>query len=176
MSEKWEVLTSEAILEHPLLTVSIEQVRLPNGEVIADWPKVQGRDLVSAAVFNAAGEVLVWEAYQHGTGWIVWQVVNGYVAEGDDPVTAVKQALEQTGYTSDDWVYMGSYVADAHQHVGVGHFFSTRRVIPIPDFIPAKPGQTVRWVSLSELRHAIVDGRLATINSAMCIALTLLTL
>ena len=71
---------------------------------------------------------------------------------------------------------MGSYVADAHQHVGVGHFFSTRRAIPIPNFVPDYKDRMPKWVSLQELRHALVDGRLATLNSAMCVALTLLTL
>jgi hypothetical protein len=176
MSKAWEVLTSESILEHPLLTVSIEQVRLPNGDIIADWPKVQGRDLVNAAVFNGDGKVLVWEAYQHGTGWVVWQIVNGYVGVGEDPLTAVKRELETAGYTCEDWVYMGSYVADAHQHVGVGHFFSTRHAVAIPNFEPIYQDRTPKWVSLQELRHALVDGRLATINSAMCVALSLLTL
>lgn len=176
MAKAWEVLTSEAILEHPLLTVSLEQIRLPNGEIIPDWPKVQGRDWVNAAIFNADGKVLVWEAYQHGTGWVVWQIVNGYVNAGEDPITAVKRELEKTGYTCEDWIYMGSYVADAHQHVGVGHFFSTRRAIPIPNFVPDYKDRMPKWVSLQELRHALVDGRLATLNSAMCVALTLLTL
>lgn len=177
MTKKWEVLQSESVFEHPLLTVSVERVRLPDGQVISDWPKVQGRDMVNAAIFNENGHVMVQETYKHGTGWISWQVVTGYLEEGEDPITAVKRELEKTGYTSDDWIYIGSFVADAHQHVGVGHFFSTRSIERLPN-ATAKLDDTkkIKWVSLQELRHALVDGRLATINSAMCISLALLTL
>lgn len=176
MTKKWEILKSESILEHPLLTVSIEHVRLPDGQIISDWPKVQGRDMVNAAVFNETGHILVMESYKHGTGWVSWQVVTGYLEEGDDPITAVKRELEKTGYTSDDWIYMGSFVADAHQHIGVGHFFSTRSISTLPDTEQKRADKRFKWVSLQELRHALVDGRLATINSAMCVSLALLTL
>lgn len=176
MTKKWEILKTESILEHPLVTVSIEHVRLPDGQIIPDWPKVQGRDMVNAAVFDENGRILVLETYRHGTGWVSWQVITGHLEEGEDPITAVKRELEKTGYTSDDWIYIGSYVADAHQHVGVGHFFSTRTIEPLPDSTAKRADPRLKWVSLQELRHALVDGRLATINSAMCVSLALLTL
>lgn len=176
MTKKWEVLKSESILEHPLLTVSLEHVRLPDGQIISDWPKVQGRDTVNATIFNETGHVMVSETYKHGAGWVSWQVVTGYIEGDEDPMTAVKRELEKTGYTSDDWIYIGSFVADAHQHVGVGHFFSTRSIEPLPNMAALQRDKKIKWVTLQELRHALVDGRLATINSAMCISLALLTL
>ena len=87
MTKKWEVLQSESVFEHPLLTVSVERVRLPDGQVISDWPKVQGRDMVNAAIFNENGQVMVTETYKHGTGWISWQVVTGYLEEGEETDT-----------------------------------------------------------------------------------------
>lgn len=174
----WEVLERRSVLEHPYVTVAMEQVRLPDGKIIANWPKIYTCDYVNAAVFNEAGEAMIIEGYKHGMGSSSWQVMGGYLEKDEDPFTAVKrELLEETGYCSDDWFYMGSYVIDANRHVGVGHFFcalNARQVAqPNNDDLEA---YQVKWVSSRELRHALLDGRIAAISYAIAISLALLTI
>lgn len=172
----WEVLKNELVLEYPFMTVSIEQVRLPNGQIVPDWPKVHTRDYVNALVLNEAGEALILEGYKHGTGWSSWQVLGGYLEEGEDPMTAVqRELLEETGYSSDQWLYLGSYVIDANRHVGVGHFFCALNAHPV-----AEPNHDdledfeLKWIPLRELKYALLDGRIAVISYAINISLALL--
>lgn len=176
--EAWEVLERKSVLEHPFVTVSMEQVRLPDGQVIADWPKIYTRDYVNAAVFNEAGEAMVIEGYKHGMGWSSWQVLGGYLDEGEDPFTAVKrELLEETGYSSEEWFYLGSYVIDANRHVGVGHFFCAlkARQVAQADSNDLEDCQ-VKWVPPWELRCALLDGRIAAIGYAVAVSLALLTI
>jgi 8-oxo-dGTP pyrophosphatase MutT (NUDIX family) len=174
--EKWDVLESHTLLDDPFLGVTMQVVRLPDGRIIENWPMVTTRDYVNALVLNEAGEALVLEGYKHGLGRSSWQIMGGYLEEGEEPESAVRRELmEETGYQCDEWQPLGSFVMDANRHVGKGHFFlgrGARRVAaPNNDDLEAV---AVRWVPLAELRHALADGRVAIISYATNIALALL--
>lgn len=174
----WEVIQRKSVLEHPFLTVSMESVRLPNGDVISDWPKIYTGDFVNAVVLNKQNEVMILEGYKHGLEMSSWQVLGGYLDEGEDPVTAVqRELLEETGYHADDWLYLGSFIQDANRHAGIGHYFCARQARQI-----AEPHHDdleafgIQWVPLKELKYALLDGRISGSSYAINVALTLLIL
>ncbi|HEX8597558.1 MAG TPA: NUDIX hydrolase [Chloroflexia bacterium] len=176
--ESWQVLGNDPIIDHPFLKVSVQQVRLPDGRVIPDWHIVHTRDYVNVFVLNEAGEALILEGYKHGLGRSSWQVIGGYLEEGEDPLHAVqREMLEETGYASDDWQHLGSFVVDANRYVGTGHFYLARRAHPValPDHDDLE-GFEVRWVSLEEVGRALRDGRVGIISYGVNIALALLAL
>lgn len=176
--EQWDVLKRESVVNTPFLKVVMEQVRLPDGRIIADWPIVDARDYVNAMVVNEAGEALIIEGYKHGLGRSNWQVLGGYLEKGEEPLAAVQRELrEETGYESDQWQQLGSFVVDANRRVGVGHFFLARAARPAGEAQYDDLEQiTLRWVSLAELREALADGRVAVISYAINIALGLLAM
>jgi ADP-ribose pyrophosphatase len=174
----WDVLDTNMVLEHPFVTVAMETVRLPDGQTIPDWPKIYTNDYVNALILNEANEALVLEGYKHGNGRITWQIMGGYIEPAEDPLTAVqRELLEETGYQTEDWTYLGSYIVDPNRHVGVGHFFCAQKVR-----LTAEPCHSdledfaVKWVPLKELRYALLDGRIAAISHAITVSLALLTI
>lgn len=175
---KWEVLGREPVLQHPFVTVAMEQVRLPDNRVIPNWPIVHMRNYINALVLNDAGQAMIIEGYKHGLGRSSWQVMGGYIEDDEDPLAAAqRELLEETGYHSDDWQHLGSFVVDANRHGGVAHFFLARNARPIaePDHDDLEQF-VVRWVAIDELRQALVDGRVAIISYAINISLGLLAL
>ncbi|HEY0070398.1 MAG TPA: NUDIX hydrolase [Chloroflexia bacterium] len=176
--ESWEVLGSEPVIDHPFLKVRMQQVRLPDGRVIPDWPFVHTREYVNVFVLNEAGEALILEGYKHGLGRSSWQMVGGYLEEGEDPLLAAQREMrEETGYASDDWRHLGSFVVDANRHVGTGHFYLARdaRSVARPEHDDLE-GFEIRWVSLEEVGRALRDGRVGIISYGVNIALALLAL
>jgi ADP-ribose pyrophosphatase len=174
----WEVLGREKVLEHPFLGVEMERIRLPNGEVIEDWPIVSTRDYANAVVLNESGQVMILHGYKHGPGRSSWQVPGGYLEDGEDALDAIqREVLEETGYASDDWKPLGSFVVDANRRVGVGHFYLARnaRLLAAPQHGDLE-GFEIVWVSLEVVRQALHDGRVAIISYAANIALALLAI
>lgn len=176
--ETWQVLGSEPVIDHPFLKVSMQQVRLPDGRVIPDWPIVHTRDYVNVFVLNEAGEALILEGYKHGLGRPSWQMVGGYLERGEDPLLAAqREMLEETGYASEDWQHLGSFVVDANRHVGTGHFYLARDARSVTQANHGDlEGFEVKWVSLEEAGRALWDGRVAIISYAVNIAMALLAL
>jgi ADP-ribose pyrophosphatase len=176
--EKWSVLDERVILDHPYLKVSFQDVRLPDGRQIQDWPVVQAKDYVNALVLNSQGQCLVLEGYKHGLGRESWQVLGGYLEKDEDPLVAVqRELLEETGYHSNEWQHLGSFVVDANRHVGTGHFFLARNAQKIadPDHDDLEEF-SIRWEQPAEILQALNDGRVAIMSYAINIALGLLAL
>jgi ADP-ribose pyrophosphatase len=176
--EQWDVLNRETVLETPFLKVEMQQVRLPDGRIIDEWPIVDTGDYVNALILNEAGEAMIIEGYKHGLGRSNWQILGGYLEKGEEPLAAVQRELrEETGYESDQWQHLGSFVVDANRRIGVGHFFLARQARSAGEANHDDLEQfTICWVSLAELREAVGDGRVAVVSYAVNIALGLLAI
>ena len=175
---EWEVLSSEPVFDHPFLQVIMEEVSLPDGKVIADWPIVDARDYVNAVVFDEEGRALILDGYKHGMRRCGWQVVGGYIEGDENPMRAIeRELLEETGYQAEEWRYLGSFVVDANRRVGVGHFFLALNARAVTE--PANGDleeASLRLVSFDELRYALVDGRLGVISYALNVMLAFMAL
>jgi len=177
-ADKWTVLKQEPAFDDPYVTVTMQEVRLPDGRIIADWPYVHTRDYVNALVLDQEGRVMVLEGYKHGLGRSSWQVVGGYLEPDEEPLRAIQRELmEETGYHAEEWSELGSYVVDANRHVGVGTFYlaTNARQIAEPDHDDLEEFD-IRWVPLAELKKALFDGRVGILSYATNIAVGLAAL
>lgn len=175
---EWEVLSSEPVFDHPFLQVIMEEVSLPDGKVITDWPIIDARDYVNAVVFDEEGRALILDGYKHGMRRCGWQVVGGYIESGENPLRAIeRELLEETGYKAEEWRYLGSFVVDANRRVGVGHFFLALNAKAVTEPVNGDLEEaSLRFVSFDELRYALVDGRLGVISYALNVMLAFMAL
>jgi ADP-ribose pyrophosphatase YjhB (NUDIX family) len=138
-------------------------------------------DYVNVLALNESGEAMIFERSHGGGGFSSWRVIEGRVADGEDPMTAVRRTLlEETGYQSEHWMYLCSYtITDDRQELGVGHFFCARNARPITAESQLKlttdRDQRLKWVSQQDLRYALLDGRISILSYAITISMALLT-
>lgn len=174
--ESWEVLEEKNILDHPYVSVNFQEIRLPDGRIIPDWPIITTKDYVNAFILNDNNQIMILEGYKHGHGRSSWQVLGGYLEPGENPQSAVeRELLEETGYHSDSWHHLGSFTVDANRHVGTGHFYMAygSRKVTEPDHDDLEQF-SIRWVTKTELQEALFDGKVAIASYAINIALGLL--
>ncbi len=175
--DSWTVLAREQVLKHPQLEVLMEQISLPDGQIIRDWPIVDAQHYCNAVVVNEAGEILIHEGYRHGARRHSWQMVGAYLQAAEaDPFSAIQRALREVGYVSSSWRYLGGFVVDGDQHVGVAHFFLALGARPASDAPHLLLTPEWRWVSRSELQSALVDGRVNLLNYATNLTLAFIAL
>ncbi|MBK7293314.1 MAG: NUDIX hydrolase [Holophagaceae bacterium] len=71
--------------------------------------RLQGPDWVNVVAFTRAGELLVVEQFRHGIDEATLEIPGGGCDAGECPEEAARRELrEETGFTSGQWVALGS--------------------------------------------------------------------
>lgn len=131
-----------------------------------------------AVVLNKADQALVFELPRQNGSGIQWQVLHHPLPNQSDPFTAVQNALRQkTGYQTRHWSYLGSHVPTLEQPTDTGYYFYARHAHHVTDPQPTGDSPAVaKWVPLTDLRYALLDGRIVLASHALAVSLALLTL
>ena len=122
--EPWEILKSKDIYEEePWVKLSAHKVRLPNGVVINNFHRIRMPEYAVVVAQRKDGEIIMLRQYKHGVGKISLMLPGGMIENKKFPLVAAKrELLEETGYASDDWHFLGCFVANANYGCGSTHF------------------------------------------------------
>jgi hypothetical protein len=138
----------------------------------SQWSLAEVRDYVNAFIMNEAGEVMVMENSRAQRAWGSWQIIGCYVEEGADPLGSVQETLlDRTGYASEQWTYLGTFVVDDQEHLGVGHFFCAKYTRRVAEAMMTD--HVVKWVPRKHIKYALLDGRISLINNAIATTLAM---
>lgn len=142
-------------------------------EAIAEPNTPPKCEYVNAVVFNDAGEALVIEANGSAVG--KWGMIEAMISQTDDPLTAVQTALlTQTGYQTQTWNYVGTYLRNSDDLNSAGHIFVALSAKKHQEPPPTPTAHAPRWISREELRYGLLDGRILSFRYALNVALALL--
>lgn len=110
----WKVLDKQYILKSPWLNVRKDYVLLPNGTELDDFYVLEYRHWVCIIAETADGKYLIEKQYRHGINQECYELCAGIVEKDEDPLFAAKrELLEETGYTSEEWTYLGKAAPNA---------------------------------------------------------------
>jgi ADP-ribose pyrophosphatase len=170
----WQVLTTRTIYSAPpWVTLSLQQVRLPDGHVVLDYHQLQLPEYTVIFAETTDGRVIVERQYKHGVGAVTLMLPAGLVESGEAPLTAAqRELLEETGYTAEGWVSLGSFVPNANYGCGKAHFFRAHHARRV-----AKPASgdleemEILLMPVSELIDALARGQIHVTSVAAAIAM-----
>ncbi|NQU58421.1 MAG: NUDIX hydrolase [Rhodospirillales bacterium] len=172
----WQVLkTSEIIKADPWLTLSVQQVQVPDGRIIDDFYQLALPDFVIAFAQTILQKVVMIRQYKHGAGQTSLTLPGGLIEKGEVALDAAKrELLEETGYRAPSWKSLGSYTVNGNLGCGTGHFFMATGAENIQ---PPNSGdlETMEILMLSEqqVAKALRDGEIMLLNHAAVVALVL---
>lgn len=150
---------------------------IPNAQLYpCSYPLHKDADYFNLLAFNEKGQALIIEDLTANSAWGSWHLVNGVLEKGEDPILAAQQKLLSfTGFHSDNWLYMGSFMLNANKPDVNGHFFAALGIKSTANPRYFDP-QTccLKWVSRQELKYALLDGRIGVMSYAMTTSLALL--
>jgi len=123
--ENWQTLSRELQLDmSPFLKVEAHTVKLPDGQIITQWPWIVSPDFVNMVVITEAGEYLCFRQTKYSVRGMTLAPVGGYIDPGEEPLAAAKrELLEETGYEAPHWEGLGSFAVDGNRGNGTAHFF-----------------------------------------------------
>lgn len=120
--EKWEVISSREIADCRVFTVRGDLSR--NGDLTAEFYVIENPDWVNVIPVTPDGDIVLIEQFRHGVGAPVLEIPGGMIDAGEEPEAAARrELLEETGYESADWRYLGwSHPNPAIQCNRIHHF------------------------------------------------------
>jgi ADP-ribose pyrophosphatase len=158
----WKTLSSEVVYETAWIKVFKDEVLNQNSQPLTySYVKVQNASVFVVAL-NDNNEALLQQVFRYTIGKRFWEIPAGYTNPDEDPIAGGKRELqEETGYTSDDWQYLGCI----YQVLGVGnvpcHIVLARNVTKTGDFTDKDEDIENRtFKNLDEIEQMITDNML----------------
>jgi ADP-ribose diphosphatase len=124
----WRTLARRTLLSRPpWMEVGEERIGLPDGREVDGFLWVRTRDFVAIVAVTETDDAILVRSYKHGPRRVALAVPAGYIEKGEEPLAAARRELrEETGYASDEWTSLGSYVVDGNYGVATEHVFLAR--------------------------------------------------
>lgn len=121
----WKTLKSETLIDDYHVGVHKDTVQLADGAVIDDFYTVTIPDAAMVAAITTEGKILLKTEYRYACREAVVECPAGMFEKDEiDPlVVAKRELLEETGYESDDWTYLGATLESTSKLTNRMHLF-----------------------------------------------------
>ena len=87
----------------------IDKLRNPRNDKVFERLVLESVDWVNVVALDANGRSLMIRQYRFGVGYTTLETPGGMVDPGEDSkIAAARELLEETGYVSDKWRYLGA--------------------------------------------------------------------
>jgi 8-oxo-dGTP pyrophosphatase MutT (NUDIX family) len=154
----WKTHSREVILKfNKFLTVENHKIELPDGRIINDWPWIIAPDYVNIVAVTPDNKFICFRQTKYAVEGITLAVVGGHIEPDELPLQAAKrELLEETGFTSEEWISLGHFPVDANRGVGNAHFYLATNCYKITN--PTNDDleeQEILFLSVEELNNAI---------------------
>jgi len=107
--EPWKVTATTYPYRDEWLSLRSDNLLLPNGKILAPYHTIESPDWVNVIAISDQGNIILVEQYRHGAKQILLELPAGNVDPKEKPESAMRrELLEETGYVSDDWRYLGA--------------------------------------------------------------------
>jgi ADP-ribose pyrophosphatase len=108
LAARWKRTTSKIIGSFRIFSIREDRYRLPRNDREASFYILESNDWVNVIPLTEAGEVILIRQFRFGTEEVTLEIPGGIVEPGHTPLQAGQnELLEETGFHSDQWDYLG---------------------------------------------------------------------
>jgi ADP-ribose pyrophosphatase len=154
------ILDVRNIYSGRVITLGVERVRLPNGNV-ADLEIVRHPGGAAIVALDERERVCLLRQYRHAAGGWIHELPAGKLDGGEPPLDCARRELqEEAGRTAKDWLSLGSYLSSPGVLTEVLHLFLARGLEAVDATPEAHEVLEVDWLPLAEALEMAMDGRI----------------
>ena len=121
---------------------------------------VESPDWVNVIALTKEKEVVLIEQFRHGIQEMILEIPGGIIDDNEEAESAAKrELLEETGYSSDDWILLGkSYPNPAIQNNTIYHYLARRCEKTKETSFDEHESITVQLSSLDDVKELVKSG------------------
>lgn len=109
----WQTLSSTFGTKNPLFQIRTDTLVNPRNQKAVNITVLTGNDAANVVPITTDGHILMIEQYRFGISKTTLEIPGGMVDDGENQQKAVeRELLEETGYGSENWQYLGKIPAN----------------------------------------------------------------
>jgi 8-oxo-dGTP pyrophosphatase MutT (NUDIX family) len=141
-----------------VITLTVEQVELPNGSRI-DLELVHHPGGAVAVAVDKNQRVCLLHQYRYAAGGWLWELPAGKLEPNEPPlVTAQRELIEEGGVSATRWHSLGTYLSSPGVFTEVLHLFLAQDLRPAIAAPETNEVFEVHWVPLTEACERAMSG------------------
>lgn len=131
--KKWKLLERQECLNTKWLKVVKDIVELPTGGIVDDFYTVELCDAVLIIALDSNNNIILKKEYRHSIGETLIELPAGTFESGEIDALAVakRELLEETGYKSDEWTFLGTTIENPAKCSNRLHIFVAKNVVKV---------------------------------------------
>ena len=158
----WKLLRSEQGKNLIIAKVRFDTWQNPRNGVEIKATVLDTPDWVNIVALTPEGKILLVKQFRLGIAALTTETPAGVVEEGEDPQdAAIRELAEETGYTTDDWSYLGWVEPNPAFQNNHCHQFLAKNVVRTQN-VNQDDGEDVGFceMTLDEIKEEIKAGRM----------------
>jgi 8-oxo-dGTP pyrophosphatase MutT (NUDIX family) len=150
-----------------VLTLNLEQVRLPNGRV-AELEIAHHPGGAAVVAVDADGRVCLLRQFRHAAGGWLTELPAGKLDGGEPPLECARRELaEEAGVSARRWEKLGEFFSSPGVLTEVIHLFLAQDLTPVDASPEDHEVLEASWVPLAEAMDLAASGRLQDAKSVI---------
>ena len=140
----------------------IDRLRNPRNGKVFERLVLESVDWVNVVALDAEGRSLMIRQYRFGVGYTTLETPGGMVDPGEDSKTAAaRELLEETGFASDNWSYLGAVEPNPAFHNHLCHHWLAQDVYRAQtQNLGDGESIALEFMTEEQVRAAVVSGEL----------------
>lgn len=108
MIKEWELLDLQIDKDYKVFQIKTRTARSPRTNKVGTFYTIDSHDWVNVIPVTSADEIVMIKQYRHGSEEVTLEIPGGLVEEKDVKTAALRELLEETGYSGNSVAHIGS--------------------------------------------------------------------
>lgn len=162
-SETWTRKSSKTVADCRVFKVREDSCGRESDNLQGSFFVIESPNWVNIIALTKTNEVLMIEQFRHGIEETILEVPGGMVDDGDADFefAARRELVEETGFTSDEWIFLGkSRPNPAIQNNWIYHFAALNCEKTAETSFDEHESVFSKLIPLTEIKSLISDGKI----------------